>query len=66
METVQSVLSLVQPGCYMATIDLKDAHYSFKTDEANTAYLNFYLTQGFENLLFYQIECILDYENAPN
>ena len=31
----------------MATIDLKDAYYSFEIDESDTAYLSFYLTQGF-------------------
>ena len=28
MDTLQSILKLVTPGCYMATIDLKDAYYS--------------------------------------
>ena len=27
MDTLQSILKLVTPGCYMATIDLKDAYY---------------------------------------
>ena len=28
METFQSVLSLITPGCYWASLDLKDASYS--------------------------------------
>ena len=28
MDTLKSILKLVAPGCYMATIDLKDAYYS--------------------------------------
>ena len=43
MQTFQSVLSLIKPDCFMATIDLKDAHYSFKIDELATKYLKFLL-----------------------
>ena len=28
METIQSVLSLITPRCYLASLDLKDAYYS--------------------------------------
>lgn len=31
----------MQPNCYMAIIDLKEAYYSVKTDETDTAYLKF-------------------------
>ena len=43
MQTLQSVLSLMQPDCFMTTIDLKDAYYSVKTDELDTKYLKFLL-----------------------
>ena len=43
MQTFQSVLSLIQPDCFMATIDLKDAYYSVKIDELDTKYLKFLL-----------------------
>ena len=43
MQTLQSVLSLIQPDCFMTTIDLKDAYYSVKTDELDTKYLKFLL-----------------------
>ena len=41
MQKLQSVSSLMQPNCYMAIIDLKEAYYSVKTDETDTAYLKF-------------------------
>ena len=28
MQTLQTILTLIQPNCYMATIDLKDTYYS--------------------------------------
>ena len=31
METIHSVADLIQPHCYMTTIELKDAYYSVKT-----------------------------------
>ena len=43
MQIFQSVLSLIKPDCFMATIDLKDAHYSVKIDELATKYLKFLL-----------------------
>ena len=35
MQTPQSVESLIQPHCYTATIGLKDAYCSVKTDDAD-------------------------------
>ena len=43
VQTFQSVLSLIQPDCSIATIDLKDAYYSVKKDELDTKYLKFLL-----------------------
>ena len=28
METLQPVLSLITPGCYLASLDMKDPYYS--------------------------------------
>lgn len=28
MDTFQTALKLIQPGCFMASVDLKDAYYS--------------------------------------
>ena len=39
MRTFQSVLTLVQPQYYLATVDLKDVYHSVETDEPGTAYL---------------------------
>ena len=46
MQTFQSVLSLIQPDCFMATIDLKDAYYSVKIDELDTKDLEFLLNSS--------------------
>ena len=42
METVHLLVDLVQPHCYMTSIDLKDACYSVKISEEDSKYLNFY------------------------
>ena len=39
MQTLEAVL--IQPNCYMATIDLKDAYYSVKIDGDDTCFLKF-------------------------
>ena len=41
MDTLQSILKLVTPGCYMATIDLKDAYYSVPVAQERRKYLRF-------------------------
>ena len=41
MQTLQTILTLIQPNCYMATIDLKDAYYSVKIDDDDTCFLKF-------------------------
>ena len=41
MDTLQSILKLVTPGCYMATIDLKDAYYSVLLAQEHPKYLFF-------------------------
>ena len=41
MQTLQTILTLIQPNCYMATIDLKDAYYSVKSDGGDTCFLKF-------------------------
>ena len=43
METIHSVADLIQPHCYMTTIDLKDAYYSVKISEEDSKYLKFYV-----------------------
>lgn len=42
METLQSALNLVIPGCYMASIDWKDAYYSVPIANVSQKYLKFF------------------------
>ena len=42
METLQSAIALMRPGCYMASIDLRDAYYSVPIDPDYKKYLKFY------------------------
>ena len=47
METIHSVADLIQPHCYMSSIDLKDTYYSVKISEEDTKYLKFYAGKHF-------------------
>jgi len=41
IDTLQSILKLVTPGCYMATINLNDAYYSVPVAQEHRKYLRF-------------------------
>ena len=41
METIHTVLTLVRPSCFMASIDIKDAYYSVKIRKRTKNTLNF-------------------------
>ena len=41
METLQSVVSLITPGCYLTSLDLKDAYYSVPIHPDHTKFLKF-------------------------
>ena len=41
MDTLGSVIKLMRPNCFMATIDLKDAYYSVPVSEKHQKYLKF-------------------------
>ena len=41
MDTLQSVINLMMPNCYMASVDLKDAYYSVPIAVAHQKYLQF-------------------------
>ena len=41
MKTIQGVMKMIKPNCWMATIDLKDAYYSVKIHPDNQKYLKF-------------------------
>ena len=40
--TLQSILKLIAPGCFMASLDLKDAYYFIPVNPDHTKYLKFY------------------------
>ena len=41
METLRLVLSLITPGCYLASLNLKDAYYSVPIHPDHTKFLKF-------------------------
>ena len=41
METIQHILHMITPNCWMASIDLKDAYYSVKVHPSFQRYLKF-------------------------
>jgi len=41
MDTVWTAVEMMKPGCYMASIDLKDAYYSVSIDKQDHKYLKF-------------------------
>ena len=53
METIKSILKLIYPNCYMASVDLKDAYYSVKVFVRHQKFLKF----RFKGVL-YQFTCL--------
>ena len=41
METIYTVINLITPNCFMASVDLKDAYYSVKIREEHQKFLKF-------------------------
>lgn len=41
MESLQSAVRLMKPGCYMASVDLKDAYYSVPIHQSHQKFLKF-------------------------
>ena len=41
METINSILTIITPNCYMAKLDIKDAYYSILILEEHQKYLKF-------------------------
>ena len=48
MESIRQIVSMVQPGCWMASIDLKDAYYSVPVHPDSRKYLRFVWDQAYE------------------
>jgi hypothetical protein len=53
MDTLETVLTLIRPGMFMASIDFTDAYYSLAIAEQHRKYLRF----EFENVL-YEFTCL--------
>ena len=53
MDTLNTIINLMQKDAYMASVDLKDAYYSVKVDEKFRKYLRFW----WEGQL-YQFTCL--------
>ena len=41
MDTIYTTLKLMRPGCFMASVDLKDAYYSVPVAKEDRKYLKF-------------------------
>ena len=41
MDTLETAISMMKPGCYMASVDLKDAYYTVPVDLSHQKYLKF-------------------------
>jgi hypothetical protein len=41
MDTIQNVISMVRPNCFMASIDIKDAYYAISITQDNQKYMKF-------------------------
>ena len=53
METLNHAIQLMTPGCFMASIDLKDAYYSIPIAESDRKYLKFFWKGS-----MYQFTCL--------
>ena len=48
MESIKNVIRMVTPGCWMASIDLKDAYYSIWVNPEHQRFLKFYWDGAFQ------------------
>ena len=53
MDTLDTVIKLMKPGCYMASIDFRDAYYTVAIHADNQKYLKFVA-----NGKLYQYTCL--------
>ena len=53
MDNLQAAIELMQPGCFMASVDLKDAYYSVPVHKAFQKYIKFMLNGN-----LYQYTCL--------
>ena len=48
MDTLEAAVNMMRPGCFMASVDLKDAYYNFPIHASHQKYLKFW----FDGALF--------------
>lgn len=53
MDTLEHAIQLMKPGCYMASVDLKDAYYTVPIYSSHQKYLKFWFDGK-----FYQYTCL--------
>ena len=46
MDTFQTAMKFIRPGCFMASIDLKDAYYSIPVADEERKFLMFDVTKA--------------------
>ena len=50
-DTLETVTKMIKPGCYMASVDLKDAHYTVPMQKDHQKILKFEFKGAFINIL---------------
>ena len=53
MDTLETVTRMMKPGCFMASVDLKDTYYTVPIDSDHQKYLKFMF-----NGTLYQCTCL--------
>ena len=53
MDSLQTIIKLVTPNCFMASIDMKDAYYSIPVKSEDRKYLHFQCADQ-----FYEFTCL--------
>ena len=48
MESISQIISMIQPGCWMASFDLKDAYYSVSVHPKHRHYFKFLWNEAYE------------------
>ena len=57
MDSLQTIIKLVTPNCFMASIDMKDAYYSIPVKSEDRKYLRFKWNINFMNSLVFPMGC---------
>ena len=65
MDTIQTALKLMRPGCFMASVDLKDAYYSVPVAEEDRKYLKFECKGVIMNTRAYLMALLVPLDCSP-